>query len=93
MIKRLTILALIAFTLISCQRPLLLDQVPKGPPIYMQGWADGCETALDTQPGTRVWNKFQQDPKLAKNPVYYKVWHDAFWYCYFWSREYKKETI
>lgn len=91
--KTKLIIALLLIALAGCQRPLLLDKVPEGPPIYKQGWADGCETGLDTIAGSRFWNEFKQRPDLAKNPMYYKVWHDAFWYCYFWMREYAKETI
>jgi len=91
--KLIIFIFLTTLGLMGCKRPLFLDDVPPGPPVYKQGWADGCETALDVIAGTRLWNKFKQDPKLVKNPMYYKVWHDSFWYCYFWTREYKKETI
>jgi hypothetical protein len=66
-------------------KPLSLDiaDAPEGSPIYQQGYRDGCESGFKgySQPYNKVWWKFRQDPKLRGNPVYYKIWKDAYSYC------------
>jgi hypothetical protein len=59
---------------------------PEGPPNYQQGMLDGCRTALGAVGsgpyGTFVHAGFHQDVEKALNdPVYYKAWKDAYFYC------------
>lgn len=58
---------------------------PPGPPNYQQGMNDGCATAL-TAIGTSTYgtdyNHVHYDVDKALNdPVYYKAWKDAYFYC------------
>ena len=65
-------------------KPAHLDMnPPPGPPEYKQGWKDGCNSGWKAYTTTfnKVWGKFEQDPKLAQNPVYYQVWKDAYAFC------------
>jgi hypothetical protein len=60
------------------------------PPLYVQGWKDGCESGVSAQ--TTLYYKFQhhfrQDWQLAQNEVYYKGWKDAFDYCQKYTNQY-----
>ncbi len=60
---------------------------PEGPPEYQQGWKDGCETgiAANTTDFYKFFNKIKMDPELIKNPVYRRVWTDAYNYCWFFT--------
>ena len=62
------------------------DFPPPGPPNYQQGMIDGCRTALGAVGsgpyGTFIHAGFHQDVDKALNdPVYYKAWKDAYFYC------------
>ena len=56
---------------------------PPGPPIYQQGFRDGCESGFSGYgaSGTKLFYKWKQDPELAANKVYYQIWKDAYAYC------------
>lgn len=60
-----------------------LLEAPNGPPVYQQGYKDGCQTALSAwSPAyNAVWWSFKQDPKLRYDPVYSQIWGDAYGYC------------
>lgn len=65
-------------------KPSSLDmKPPPGPPEYQKGWVDGCNSGWKGYGTTfnKVWGKFEQDPELAQNPVYYQVWKDAYAFC------------
>jgi hypothetical protein len=91
-IKFLT-LAILASQLTACTyfhssiklvRPPELDMTPPpGPPIYQQGWSDGCQSGFKGYAGgfTKMFYSYKQDPELAENPVYYQIWKDAYMYC------------
>lgn len=56
---------------------------PDGPPIYQQGYRDGCESGFKGY-GThynKVWWSFKQDEKYRNDPVYYQIWKDAYAHC------------
>jgi len=89
--KKILALLVLAATLSGCDLrnfgsvPFYWDLTPPdGPPEYRQGWADGCESARDAN--IDHFNKalltVKQDADLMKNPVYDRVWHDAFNYCW-----------
>ncbi len=71
---------------LDLRKPAALNlNPPEGPPEYMQGWTDGCESGMDTY-STDLAKTFgffdlKQDPKLRKNKMYYQVWKDAYLYC------------
>lgn len=56
---------------------------PPGPPEYQKGWVEGCNSGWKAYTNTfnKVFGKFEQDPILAQNDVYYQVWKDAYAYC------------
>lgn len=62
---------------------LPMKSPPPGPPIYQQGWLDGCESGFSGYANNfdKFWHKFKQDPELAQNSVYYRIWKDAYAYC------------
>lgn len=65
-------------------KPVHLDMTPPdGPPEYQQGYVDGCNSGWKAYTTTfnKVWGKYEQDPYLAQNPVYYQIWKDAYAYC------------
>ncbi len=53
------------------------------PPLYVEGWVDGCETGISATANQwyKFSYKFQQDPILAQDRIYYRGWKDAFDYC------------
>jgi hypothetical protein len=60
---------------------------PDGPEHYVQGWRDGCESGVAST-NQLVKPQFQSyfyrmHPGLAQNPIYYRVWRDAYDYCAF----------
>lgn len=63
----------------------LMMEMPEemGPPLYRQGYADGCESGYKGYSTSfkKTWYEWKQDPELAKNPVYYRIWKDAYNYC------------
>lgn len=58
-----------------------------GPPEYVQGWRDGCETGRSAYANHfyKMFLTVKQDEQLAQNPVYYQVWKDAYLYCWFYQ--------
>lgn len=61
----------------------LVMQPPEGPPEYQQGWMDGCESGYAgySLTSNKLFHSWRQDPILARNPVYYQSWKDAYQYC------------
>jgi hypothetical protein len=66
---------------------MAIDKPPPGPPVYQQGWKDGCESGVNayskhlfTWTGGTTW---KQDPNLLNDKMYMQVWSDAFYYCTF----------
>ena len=56
---------------------------PKGPPEYMEGWKDGCESGLSamTNDYYKTFYTFQQNNDLIGNELYYKAWKDTYHFC------------
>lgn len=79
-------------------KPYSLDLTPPdGPPIYQQGWSDGCESGLSAYSGNfykfmRVYD-YKQDARLRTNKMYYQVWQDAYVYCAVFSMNITNEGI
>ena len=65
----------------------LIQQPPAGPIEYQQGWIDGCESGYAgySNPSNKMFHSWRQDPILARNPVYYQSWKDAYQYCATWG--------
>ncbi len=64
-------------------RSVLMATAPEGPPEYVQGWNDGCESGLATYGNAyyRTFYHFKQDRNLVDNDLYYRTWSDAYNYC------------
>lgn len=56
---------------------------PPGPPEYRQGFMDGCESGYSGYANSfnKMFWTWKQDPKLAENQMYYRIWKDAYSYC------------
>lgn len=56
---------------------------PEGPKMYQQGYTDGCQSGYSAYSNSfnKIFYQWKQDPKLAQNAVYYKIWKDAYAYC------------
>lgn len=100
MIKRTLTLLLLPLAINGCYSlpdslkpmPWLFKQVPKDAPAeFKKGWYDGCESGLASMTNSfyRSSYRFQQDPALRKDPVYYKTWKDTYTFC----RHYAYGTI
>jgi len=69
-------------------KPPELDmEPPPGPPIYQQGFKDGCQSGLSGYgySGVKLFWKWKQDSQLASNKVYYQIWKDAYAYCAYYA--------
>ena len=92
-ILRILLLVILAVPLSACTsfhsdlgwgKPTELDmEPPPGPPIYQQGFRDGCESGLSgySSGGNKFFWKWKQDPQLSENKIYYQIWKDAYSYC------------
>ncbi len=86
--KKIFTLLTLAAAISGCDltKPVYWDLTPPdGPPEYRQGWADGCESARDANADhfNKALLTVRQDADLMKNPVYERVWHDAYNYCWY----------
>lgn len=64
--------------------PWIFKLMPQdAPPVFKQGWIDGCKTGLGTMTNTfyKTFYRFTQDPVLRKDPLYYKTWVDTYNFC------------
>jgi hypothetical protein len=92
-IGKILILVMLAVQLSACKNmhidvgwakpPEMKMDPPPGPPIYQQGFKDGCESGFSgyAASGTKIFWKWKQDPVLAEKKVYYQIWKDAYAYC------------
>lgn len=73
----------------------LLTQGPEGPPLFKQGWRDGCETGISATSNLyqKYFYKFKQDSTLARDPVYYTGWKNGFSYCQRYVFQYLKREF
>lgn len=69
-------------------KPVSLNvQAPPGPLPYRQGWSDGCESGLSAandkvQLFLRT-HKFTLNPRMKRDPLYFKAWTYAYNHCAF----------
>lgn len=69
-------------------KPLSLDtRPPEAPPVYQQGWVDGCESGLSaTSEKMQLFfevHKYHYDANLRYNNMYDKAWQYAYKHCAF----------
>ena len=60
------------------------------PPLYVQGWQDGCETGISSNTNSvqKFFYKYKQNANLVMNDIYYRGWKDSFDYCQRYTRMY-----
>jgi hypothetical protein len=69
-------------------KPVSLNvKAPPGPLSYRQGWSDGCESGLSAandqvQLFLRT-HQFTLNPRMKRNPLYFKAWTYAYNHCAF----------
>ncbi len=80
--------------LASCKPITLYFQQPEGPPEYVQGWNDGCETGLSLSNNTwqRMTYSFKRDPTMLDDPYYRAAWTEAQAYCRMYSTNATEST-
>ena len=73
----------------------LLFEGPEGPPLFREGWVDGCETGLSATANNfqRHFYRFKQKEHLAQNQEYYTGWKAAYNYCSRYVFQYLRRRI
>lgn len=58
---------------------------PSGPPEYVLGWEDGCDSGLSAEGGLeyKIMYGFKKRPEMAANDQYKQGWNEGFTYCRF----------
>ena len=88
--------SMICLMLVSCTgmnhsvdftKPLSLDlNPPEGPEAFRRGYVDGCRSALSTTNHSLMLmvqsHVYTFDEELRYNPLYYRVWKDAYQFCF-----------
>lgn len=77
----------LALALSGCAKPLLLYfEEPEGPPDYVQGWHDGCDSGIGAGGGffAKMMYSFKKDPEMISNSLYRQGWNEAQLYCRFY---------
>lgn len=76
----------LSLTLLSGCRPFWLQVVtPDGPPEYVLGWEDGCDTGISAEGGGdyKLLFGFKKRQEMATNDQYKQGWNEGFSYCRF----------
>lgn len=75
------------FSLLKPKPAELSMEPPPGPPIYQQGFRDGCESGFSGYASSfhKLFYTFKQDPELTSNQMYYRIWKDSYAYCALWG--------
>lgn len=76
----------IIISLLGACRPMALQFVsPSGPPEYVLGWEDGCDSGLSAQGGWeyKLMYGFKKRPEMGVNEQYKGGWNEGFTYCRF----------
>lgn len=67
------------------QPPFVGFELPEdaGPPIYRLGYKHGCKSGFGAYAVAfyKPFNKWEQDPELVDNKMYYQIWKDAYSFC------------
>lgn len=73
----------------------MLKEGPPGPPLFQQGWQDGCETGMSASSNLlqKYYHSFKQDSTLARNPTYYTGWKNGWSYCQRYVFQYLKRDV
>lgn len=89
--KKALILLALATSLMACQNVPVwqygMFERPAGnknyPPLYIQGWQDGCESGAEASANHfyRIKYKFRQDWQLLSEPLYVNGWNNAYNHC------------
>lgn len=74
---------------------LMNDGPANSPPLFKQGWQDGCQSAMAAQANhyQKLFYDFKQDPELSMNDEYYTGWKTSFEYCQRYLFQYYKREF
>lgn len=83
--KKILLFSMIVVVTAACKPLPFYWTVPEGPPEYVQGYNDGCDTGVGAAGG--IWYKymygFKKDPAMLNNGLYKQGWNEGFSYCRF----------
>ncbi len=86
MITRTLLILLFASSLSACKPLALYMTNVEGPPEYVAGYEDGCDSGISAG-GTimqRITHPFKKDPEKLDNSLYKMGWNEGFSYCRFY---------
>lgn len=83
--KRFALLLLLAIPLASC-KPVQMYFIPReGPPDYVEGYDDGCDSGISSGGSIiqRFFYVYKRNPEKLDNALYKAGWNDGWGYCRF----------
>lgn len=78
------ILGIILCLFIACApKPFLLSLEREGPPLFSQGYREGCESGLAAFGNSyyKTFYSFKKTPEAIGDPVYEDGWGQGYGYC------------
>ncbi len=84
-LKKTAALSVALIALSGC-RPFWVQTVtPDGPPEYVLGWEDGCDSGLSAEGSWdyKLMFGFKKRPEMASSDQYKQGWNEGFSYCRF----------
>jgi hypothetical protein len=81
-VKKLAAITLLLLSA-ACKPIPFYWTVPDGPPEYVRGYNDGCDSGIGAAGGIwyKYWYGFRRDPVMLDNPLYKQGWNEGFSYC------------
>lgn len=69
----------------GCRPFWLMTVEPNGPPEYVLGWQDGCDTGISAEGewSYKLMYGFKKRPEMSANDQYKQGWNEGFTYCRF----------
>lgn len=84
-VKALIALVLGSLLLSACKPIQFYMLNVEGPPEYVQGFEDGCDSGVSSGGSLlqRWFNPYKKDPEKLENALYKMGWNEGFSYCRF----------
>jgi len=86
MIKKTSCMLLIAVLLLASCKPVQMYFIDReGPPDYVQGFDDGCQSGISSGGSIlrRLFYWYKKDPERLDNKLYTQGWGEGWGYCRF----------